>query len=213
MTVRVGVIGVGSIGRRSARTLARRIAGSTVTAVYDANHPAPRRSPRSLGATATESAEALIHDDRVDAVVIASPDACMPLRHWPASRRANALREAARAAELDDALAVVAAEVTLGRRLVTLGFMRRFDPGYAGSQGTARPGEGAAAGPLHPSQPAGGARPHERDVTDQLRRARDRCQQMAARRGVRVRAGHRRTDDAARRGRAAGPAAGRPAHV
>ena len=132
MTVRVGVIGVGSIGTAHARTLARRIAWSTVTVVYDANHPRALTIAAELGATATESAEALIHDDRVDAVVIASPDdlhAAQALACISAGK--PTLCEKPLAPQLDDALAVVAAEVTLGRRLVTLGFMRRFDPGYA----------------------------------------------------------------------------------
>ncbi|MDQ5973545.1 MAG: Inositol 2-dehydrogenase [Actinomycetota bacterium] len=132
MTVRVGVIGVGSIGTEHARTLARRTAGSTVTAVYDASHPRALTIAAELGATATESAEALIHDDRVDAVVIASPDdqhAAQALACISAGK--PTLCEKPLAPQLDDALAVVAAEVTLGRRLLTLGFMRRFDPGYA----------------------------------------------------------------------------------
>jgi myo-inositol 2-dehydrogenase/D-chiro-inositol 1-dehydrogenase len=132
MTVRVGVIGVGSIGTEHARTLARRIAGSTVTAVYDAHPPRALMIAEELGATVTESAEALIRDDRVDAVVIASPDdlhAAQALACLSAGK--PTLCEKPLAPQLDDALAVVAAEVALGRRLVTLGFMRRFDVGYA----------------------------------------------------------------------------------
>ncbi|MDI1290752.1 MAG: Gfo/Idh/MocA family oxidoreductase [bacterium] len=132
MTVRVGVIGVGNIGTAHARNLARRVSGAQVTAVFDADSHRAGAVAVEVGAVPVSSADELIDRADVDAVVIASPDhlhAAQALECIAAGK--PTLCEKPLAPDLPDALAVMAAEVTTGRRLVTLGFMRRFDPGYA----------------------------------------------------------------------------------
>lgn len=129
--VRVGVIGVGNIGTAHATNLARNVAGSTVTVVYDFNADRAAQVASELGAIAVDSAQALIEHPEVDAVVIASPDglhAEQALACLAAGK--PTLCEKPLAPQLDKALEVIAAEVALGHRLITMGFMRRFDPGY-----------------------------------------------------------------------------------
>ena len=129
--IRVGVVGVGNIGTAHAENLARTVAGSTVTAVYDFDAARAAHVARDLGAVAVDSAEDLIAHPDVDAVVIASPDG-MHAEQALACIAAGkpVLCEKPLAPELDNARRVMDAEIAGGRRLITMGFMRRFDPGY-----------------------------------------------------------------------------------
>ena len=131
MTVRVGVIGTGNIGTSHARDLASRVAGATVTALYDADTGKSAALAAELGAVSLPTYQDVIASDRVDAVLVASPDnvhaeqalACLSAGKPTLCEKPLAPVEA-------DARAVVDAEVAVGRRLIMMGFMRRFDPGY-----------------------------------------------------------------------------------
>jgi myo-inositol 2-dehydrogenase/D-chiro-inositol 1-dehydrogenase len=77
------------------------------------------------------SAEALIGSDHVDAVVIAAPDPLHePLALACLERGLPTLLEKPVASSVEAGRRVVDAEVAAGRRLVRLGFMRRYDPAY-----------------------------------------------------------------------------------
>ena len=73
MAIRVGVIGTGNIGTAHAVSLAREVSGSTVTAVFDVAAERAQAVAADLGARSL-SARAVIEDESVEAVVIASPD-------------------------------------------------------------------------------------------------------------------------------------------
>ena len=131
MTIRVGIIGVGNIGTSHARDLATRVAGSTVSVVYDFDQERAAQIADEVGARAVESYMDLISSDDVDAVVIASPDqfhAEQALACLAAGK--PTLCEKPLAPTADEALQVMEAEVAIGRQLIMMGFMRRFDPGY-----------------------------------------------------------------------------------
>jgi myo-inositol 2-dehydrogenase/D-chiro-inositol 1-dehydrogenase len=131
MTIRVGVIGTGNIGTAHAVSLAREVSGSTVTAVFDVAAERAESLAADIGARALPSAEAIIDDDSVDAVVIASPDdlhAEQALACLVAGK--PMMLEKPLAPTLEEAQRVMDAEVAAGKRLIMLGFMRRFDPGY-----------------------------------------------------------------------------------
>lgn len=133
MTVRVGVIGTGSIGTSHARDLARAVAGSSVAAVHDVDAARAAALADELGARALPSAGALIDDDDVDAVLIASPDAVHAEQALACLAAGKpVLCEKPLSPSADDAWRVVEAEAARGQRLITVGFMRRFDPGYLG---------------------------------------------------------------------------------
>jgi len=128
-TLRIGVIGTGNIGTSHARSLAREVSGAQVAWLYDADTARAVALADELGANVAPNAEQLIASS--DAVVIASPDALhaeQALICLDAQR--PTLCEKPLAPTVADARSVVDAEVDLGRRLISLGFMRRFDPGY-----------------------------------------------------------------------------------
>lgn len=128
-TLRIGIIGTGNIGTSHARSLAREVSGAEVAWLYDADTALASALADELGANVAPNVEQLVASS--DAVVIASPDALhaeQALLCLDAQR--PTLCEKPLAPDVADAESVVDAEVDLGRRLISLGFMRRFDPGY-----------------------------------------------------------------------------------
>jgi myo-inositol 2-dehydrogenase / D-chiro-inositol 1-dehydrogenase len=131
MTVRVGIVGVGNIGTSHALNLARAVSGSAVSVLFDADADRAAALAAELGARRVPTVPDLFEADDVDAVLVASPDdvhAEQLLLGLPAGK--PVLCEKPLATTEADARAVLDAELALGRRLVQLGFMRRFDPGY-----------------------------------------------------------------------------------
>lgn len=129
MTLAVGVIGLGVMGAEHLRLLREETAGVRVTAICDAD--SERAGQLAQGAVVFADPIALIASDKVEAVVIASPDAThagLALACLSAGK--HALCEKPLATSAADALRVVDAEVALGRRLLQIGYMRRFDPAY-----------------------------------------------------------------------------------
>lgn len=129
MSLAIGVIGTGVMGAEHARLLREETAGAHLAAVCDADEG--RAKGAADGAAVFTDAHALIAFDKVQAVVIASPDAThagYALACLAAGK--PVLCEKPIAATAAEGLAIVQAEATLGRRLVTVGFMRRFDPAY-----------------------------------------------------------------------------------
>jgi myo-inositol 2-dehydrogenase/D-chiro-inositol 1-dehydrogenase len=131
MDMRIGVIGVGSIGTAHARDLAFAVSGATVSAVFDVDEVRRTQLAAELDCAVPSSAAELISSPDVDAVVIASPDrfhgeqvlACL-------AAGKPALCEKPLSPTQEEARTVLEAEVATGGRLITMGFMRRFDPGY-----------------------------------------------------------------------------------
>ena len=131
MVLNVGVIGTGNIGSYHIGRLARQISGARVAAVFDVATDRAAEIAESVGARAHTDPHAVIADEQVDAVVVTSPGdthaefvlACL-------SAGKPVLTEKPLATTVDDCLKVLDAETSLSRRLVQVGFMRRFDPGY-----------------------------------------------------------------------------------
>lgn len=131
MSLRVGVIGAGAMGADHIRTLASSVPSARVSAVYDFNADTAYAAASPVGADVVSSAEALIESTSVDAVIIASPDrthAELVRACFAAGKQV--LCEKPLAVTADEAYGVVEAEVAAGRRLLQVGFMRRYDPGF-----------------------------------------------------------------------------------
>jgi myo-inositol 2-dehydrogenase/D-chiro-inositol 1-dehydrogenase len=131
MTLRIGLIGCGVMGADHARILQGDVAGAQLVAAYDADQVRAEAVAAASSGRAFASAQELIADRDVQAVIIASPDAThasLAIACIEAGK--PALCEKPLAATLEDCRAVMAAEMKGGRRLIQVGFMRRFDPGY-----------------------------------------------------------------------------------
>src|SRR2546430_5970837 len=73
MTVRVGVVGVGMIGQDHIRRLTQVLSGAAVVAVTDVDADRAQSVASGVpGARALPTGQAVIDDDEVDAVLVAS---------------------------------------------------------------------------------------------------------------------------------------------
>ncbi len=129
--IRIGIIGTGVMGADHAAILAEGVANARLVAVQDFDLGRAETIAASLDVRAIADADALIGDPDIDAVMVCSPDgthASLALKAIAAGK--PVLVEKPLAASLEDAEAIIRAEVDAGRRLVQVGFMRRFDPGY-----------------------------------------------------------------------------------
>ena len=135
--LRIAVLGVGLMGADHVARLHSRISGARVVVVSDAFAQKADESAAGVpGCRVVADPLAAIADPEVDAVVIATPGqfhqeqvlACI-------ERGIPVLCEKPLTMDADSSLAVVRADdeyaARTGRRLVQVGFMRRFDPEYA----------------------------------------------------------------------------------
>jgi myo-inositol 2-dehydrogenase/D-chiro-inositol 1-dehydrogenase len=132
MSIRVAVIGAGVMGADHARIVASEIPGAELRCICDADAARARGVAEATGARDVSTDPlATISDAAVDAVLIASPDETHAELALAALRaRKPVLCEKPLSQDVGECLRVVRAERELGRPLVQIGFMRRFDPSY-----------------------------------------------------------------------------------
>lgn len=132
MSVRVALVGCGVMGSDHASILAEDVSGAVLQVVCDADRELAGRVADSCGARdASADAEGVISRRDVDAVMIASPDEThVPLILAALAVGKPVLCEKPLSQDSAEGLRVLDAEVKLGRRLVHIGYMRRFDPPY-----------------------------------------------------------------------------------
>lgn len=131
MDLRIGVIGTGAIGREHIDRLGGRLSGCMVTAVADINEEAARAIAGKYQAKFYQKGEDLIADSDVDAVVVTSWDEAHA-GYVLASVKAGkyVFCEKPLAAKTEECEAILKAEQSFGKRIVQVGFMRRYDHGY-----------------------------------------------------------------------------------
>ena len=126
----VGVVGTGGMGGMHAHCLHRKVAGARVAAVSDVDaERAGTVAEECGGAAVFGDAVEMIRDEGVEAVVVASPDPTHAELVLECLRLGKpVLCEKPLATSPEEALGIVEAEVEAGRKLVQVGFMRRYDP-------------------------------------------------------------------------------------
>lgn len=131
-TLRVAVIGTGRMGADHVRRIQEVTSGARVSAVVDIDAERAKQLADGVeGCTAyTDPAAAMAADD-ADAVLIASPGPAHEAALLTAFEHGlPALCEKPLTPDAASALRVMEAERKLGRRLVQVGFMRRYDAEY-----------------------------------------------------------------------------------
>ncbi len=141
--ISIGVIGAGGMGSRHAVNLQRHVKGAQVVAIYDLDQARAGQVAEECGsAKAFQDPAQLIQDAGIDAVVIASPDSThAEFVHACLRHHKPVLCEKPLATKADEALKIIEAEQTLGRRLIATGFMRRFDPQHVAVRQAVAAGE------------------------------------------------------------------------
>jgi myo-inositol 2-dehydrogenase / D-chiro-inositol 1-dehydrogenase len=131
MTLDIGVIGTGMMGQDHIRRLASSVPDARVVAVSDVNVDQAKRVGEKVAARVYSDGHDLIADDGVQAVLIASPGSTHEeLTLACIAARKPTLCEKPLAPTVDACLRVLEAEAALPRRLVQVGFMRRYDTGF-----------------------------------------------------------------------------------
>ena len=131
--LQVGIIGCGAIGRDHCRRIMDTVPGATVVAVSDyvaaaADAVAEKYGIRSFG----NDCDGMIKDPQVEAVVITSID---PTHHdyvmKTLAEKKWCFCEKPLSLNGKDCEEIINKELEIGHRLVQVGFMRRYDRGYA----------------------------------------------------------------------------------
>ena len=140
-TLRIGVIGVGRIGRMHAALLQRQIPGATVASVHDPNEEFAREIAGLLGVPAAADVDEMLASSDVDAVAICSSTDTHADLIVAAAEAGKAIfcekPVSLDLATVDRALAAVdAAGVPF-----QIGFNRRFDPAHAAVAAAVASGE------------------------------------------------------------------------
>ena len=131
MTLGIGVVGTGQMGRYHVERLAGSVPDAEVVAVSDVFVEGAKQVAEQVGARAYADGHELIADEQVQAVLIASPGftheeftlACL-------ATDKPVLCEKPLAPTIDACLRVLEAEAAKPRRLIQVGFMRRYDDGF-----------------------------------------------------------------------------------
>lgn len=129
--ISVGVIGSGGMGARHAETLSGTVSGARVGGVMDLDRPRAEELAAKCGSDVRvfEDEQELIRHDDIDAVVITTPDethAGMVIECL--QNKKPVFCEKPLATTVEDARGIVETEAESGRKLVQVGFMRRYDP-------------------------------------------------------------------------------------
>lgn len=133
MSLRIGVIGTGAIGKEHINRITNKLSGAEIVAVTDVNQEAAQNVVEhyQLNAAVYPDDDSLLADENVDAVLVTS---------WGPAHESSVLKaikaqkyvfcEKPLATTAEGCMRIVEEEMKTGKRLVQVGFMRRYDSGY-----------------------------------------------------------------------------------
>ncbi len=129
--VNIGLIGTGYMGRDHCNTIVNKLTDCRLYGVADSNIDSAKETAEKYGARCFESAKDLISCDEIDAVVVVTPG-------WiHAENVLSALEnnkyvfcEKPLSDSAEDCRRIVETEMKKSKRMVQVGFMRRYDKGY-----------------------------------------------------------------------------------
>jgi myo-inositol 2-dehydrogenase/D-chiro-inositol 1-dehydrogenase len=129
--LRIAVLGVGMMGAFHVDALTKRIRGANVTVVSDFFAEKAEEVAAQAGARAVADPIEAINAPDVDAVLIASPGAAHDEQvNACLDRGIPVLCEKPLTTDIASSYAIIQKEAALGKQLIQVGFMRRFDPEY-----------------------------------------------------------------------------------
>lgn len=133
MTLNIGVIGTGAIGREHIKRITNTLSGGKIVAVTDVNQESAKQAVEQYGL------DAAVYPDDVSLVAANDVDAVF-VTSWGPAHEASVLAAIAAgkyvfcekplATTAEGCMRIVEAEMKHGKRLVQVGFMRRYDSGY-----------------------------------------------------------------------------------
>lgn len=133
MTLRIGVIGTGAIGQEHIRRITNTLSGGKIVAVTDVNAESAKAIVKN------ENLDAKIYENGHDVINAADVDAILVTCWGPAHEEFVLAAIAAGkyvfcekplATTADGCMRIVEAEVKHGKKLLQVGFMRRYDKSY-----------------------------------------------------------------------------------
>lgn len=127
----MGVVGCGAIGCTHIDRITRKLSGAIVVGVTDVVVKAAQTAALICNAKIYKTANRLIGDSEIDAVIITTPHFAHkePLLAVIAERK-PVFCEKPLTATAEDCMEIVKAETSVGKKLIQVGFMRRYDQGY-----------------------------------------------------------------------------------
>lgn len=129
--LRIGLIGCGAIGEDHAVRIQHKLQRAQVVVVSDVKRESAERVAARCGARVADTATEIIADPNIDAVVVTAWDpAHKELVLECIKHQKHVFCEKPLATEAAGAREIVDAETAAGKRLVQVGFMRRYDKGY-----------------------------------------------------------------------------------
>jgi myo-inositol 2-dehydrogenase/D-chiro-inositol 1-dehydrogenase len=131
MDLRIGVIGTGAIGKEHINRITNKLSGGKVAAVTDVNEENAKEAAAICGARIEKTDKDVIKASDIDALIVTSwgpAHADSVLAAVAAGKPVFCEKPLATTAE--DCKKIVDREITGGKKLVQVGFMRRYDKGY-----------------------------------------------------------------------------------
>lgn len=132
--INCAVLGLGKMGFRHAELLANRVPGARLVAVSDAIAPHTAKVAEQLGAKGYVNWQDAVNDPNVDAVFIITPSTTHAEMSIATAKAGKAIFCEKPLALTVKECEVIDAAVKQAKVPFQLGFMRRFDPGYAAAK-------------------------------------------------------------------------------